>query len=136
LVDCGRHGSFTVGILVQSNYGSRDALRIAGVPVGEELADSFLPSSPPVQPNPAVAHAQGSIIVYVATDAPLLPHQLSRMAKRPALGLGRMGSIASDGARNAFFEPFIYMKRSFYQDRLGTNIGKTQKKSGVFRRER
>jgi len=109
LVDCGRHGSFTVGILVQSNYGSRDALRISGVPVGEELADSFLPSSPPVQPNPAVAHAQGSIIVYVATDAPLLPHQLSRMAKRPALGLGRMGSIASDGAKNDFFEPFIYM---------------------------
>ena len=92
LVDCGRHGSFTVGVLVQSNYGSREQLRIAGAPVGEELADSFLPSSPPVQTNPAVAHAQGSIIVYVATDAPLLPHQLKRMAKRPTLGLGRMVS--------------------------------------------
>ena len=98
LVDCGRHGSFTVGVLVQSNYGSREQLRIAGAPVGEELADSFLPSSPPVQTNSAVAHAQGSIIVYVATDAPLLPHQLKRMAKRPTLGLGRMVSTDPNAA--------------------------------------
>lgn len=107
LVDCGRHGVYTVGVLVQSNYGSRELLRIAGAPVGEELVDSFLPSSPPVQVNPAVAHAQGSIIVYVATDAPLLPHQLTRMAKRPALGLGRMVGITN----NSFFPsplPSVY----------------------------
>ena len=101
VVGMGRHGSFTVGVLVQSNYGSRDQLRIAGVPVGEELSE-YSPAAPPESPG-GVAHAQGSIIVYVGTDAPLLPHQLKRLAKRPALALGRMGSVASDGSGDIFF---------------------------------
>ena len=101
VVGMGRHGKFTVGVLVQSNYGTRDQLRIAGVPVGEELSE-YSPPAPPEGPG-GVAHAQGSIIVYVGTDAPLLPHQLKRLAKRPALALGRMGSVASDGSGDIFF---------------------------------
>jgi L-aminopeptidase/D-esterase-like protein len=71
------------GISAQSNYGIRRTLRIAGVPVGEEIADLLRGS--------ALAEERGSIIVVLATDAPLLPHQLRRLAQRARLGLRRMG---------------------------------------------
>lgn len=87
-------GGFTVGALVQSNYGIRKTLRIAGVPVGAEIAD-LLPGDPQ-------ADEHGSIIVVIATDAPLLPHQLRRVAQRASLGLGRMGSYASNGSGDIF----------------------------------
>ena len=112
-------GSHTVGVLVQCNYGNRRNLRIAGAPVGAEL----LTTDPICFTRPAAAgekrtwnfpdcasenaagdggQADGSIIIVVATDAPLLPHQLKRLAKRPSLGLGRLGSVASDGSGDIF----------------------------------
>jgi D-aminopeptidase len=84
-------GGFTVGVLVQCNYGVQSELRIAGIPVGREL--------PPGIPRKADT---GSIIVVVATDAPLLPHQLKRLARRVPLGLGRMGSYSGDGSGDIF----------------------------------
>jgi D-aminopeptidase len=89
--------TYTVGVLVQANYGLRDELVIAGVPVGRELREHRVYS----EPDPEVA-GTGSIIVVVATDAPLLPHQLKRVARRPALGLGRLGSIAHNGSGDIF----------------------------------
>jgi D-aminopeptidase len=83
-------GGFTVGVLVQSNFGDLEHLRINGRPMGEELKTRMS-----FQPRPGVA---GSIITVVATDAPLLPHQLNRLAKRAALGIGRMGSHAAHGS--------------------------------------
>ena len=86
-----KQGGYTVGVLVQCNYGLRDQLRIAGVPVGREIRDHLVYS----QEN-------GSIIVVVATDAPLLPHQLKRLARRVSLGLGRMGSVSGNGSGDIF----------------------------------
>lgn len=88
-------GNYTVGALVQSNYGIRKTLRIAGVPVGQEITD-LLPGKSPQ------ADERGSIIVVIATDAPLLPHQMRRVAQRASLGLGRMGSYASNGSGDIF----------------------------------
>ncbi len=85
------------GVLVQANYGLREQLRIAGVPVGRHLREHRVYS----EPDPE-ADDTGSIIVVVATDAPLLPHQLKRIARRAALGLGRNGSIASNGSGDIF----------------------------------
>jgi L-aminopeptidase/D-esterase-like protein len=90
-------GSFTVGVLVQCNYGSRPNLRIAGVPVGREI--------PEERPYASTAFAEadrGSIIVVVATDAPLVAHQLKRLARRVSLGLGRGGSISGNGSGDIF----------------------------------
>jgi len=89
-------GTFTVGVLVQANHGSRSQLRIAGAPVGVEI---------PVGPAPSRGHDEvelGSIIIVVATDAPLLPHQLERIARRAALGLGRTGATSGNGSGDIF----------------------------------
>lgn len=88
-------GGYTVGVLVQANYGRRDTLRIAGVPVGRELTD-LLPQ------RGKVSDGQGSIIVVVATDAPLLPHQLRRLAHRTALGIGIMGGRGENSSGDIF----------------------------------
>ena len=90
-------GNYTVGVLVQANYGTRDKLRIAGVPVGQHLVTDAGGSGA----DPATTD-NGSIIIVVATDAPLLPHQLKRVARRAALGLGRMGSTADNGSGDIF----------------------------------
>jgi len=106
-------GGFTVGVLVQCNFGLRRQLRIAGVPVGQELAapapcydtTEALDSARARERCPAGGNKtreHGSIIVVVATDAPLLPHQLRRVAKRAALGIGRMGGIAGMGSGDLF----------------------------------
>ena len=90
-------GAFTVGVLVQCNYGSRKNLRIAGVPVGMEIPedDAYANSS-------FAQEDRGSIIVVVATDAPLVAHQLKRLARRVSLGLGRNGSISGNGSGDIF----------------------------------
>jgi D-aminopeptidase len=88
-----RQAAYTVGVLVQANYGSRDQLTIAGVPVGKEIRD--------LRPQLGEEDA-GSIIVVVATDAPLLPHQLKRIAKRAILGIGRTGGIGSNSSGDLF----------------------------------
>ena len=90
-------GGYTVGVLVQCNYGLRRHLRVAGVPVGLEI-----PDEPAYASLNGSREEVGSIIIVVATDAPLLPHQLRRIARRAALGLARNGSIASNGSGDIF----------------------------------
>jgi L-aminopeptidase/D-esterase-like protein len=84
-------GGFTVGVLVQANHGLRHQLRIAGVPAGLEITENLVKS-----------RDEGSIIIVVATNAPLLPHQLKRLARRACLGLGRTGSIGSNFSGDIF----------------------------------
>jgi len=92
-------GGYTVGVLVQCNYGLRRHLTIAGVPVGMEISDLTA-----VTPSGAGGsdEEQGSIIVVVATDAPLLPHQLKRIATRVSVGLGRSGGYGGNGSGDIF----------------------------------
>lgn len=87
--------TYTVGVLVQSNYGVRETLMIAGVPVGQEITD-LMPS------DGAPEEDTGSIIAIVATDAPLLPHQLKRIARRVTMGLARVGSYAGNSSGDIF----------------------------------
>jgi len=117
-------GGYTVGVLVQCNYGARRELRVAGVPVGEEIAD-LLPCTATADtllrrgmPRCAAPRAgsgagsgagdgttdagAGSIIIVVATDAPLLPHQLKRLVTRAALGVGRMGGRGENSSGDIF----------------------------------
>ena len=89
--------SYTVGVLVQCNYGVRPNLRIAGVPVGKEIPENAAYSSASFGEVD-----RGSIIVVVATDAPLVSHQLKRLARRVSLGLGRNGSISGNGSGDIF----------------------------------
>jgi L-aminopeptidase/D-esterase-like protein len=86
-----KNGGYTVGVLVQCNYGWRDQLRIAGVPVGREISEKKVRNDD-----------VGSIIIVVATDAPLIPPQLKRLARRASLGLGRDGSFSGDGSGDIF----------------------------------
>ena len=108
-------GGWVVGSLVQANYGSRGLLRIDGVPVGQEIPTSEVPSAwdelerreaaAAGEPNGSSSRSGaggGSIIAIVATDAPLLPHQCERVAQRAGLGIARMGGIASHGSGDLF----------------------------------
>ncbi|MGN6392709.1 MAG: DmpA family aminopeptidase [Gemmatimonadales bacterium] len=114
-----RRGGFTIGALVQCNFGLRQQLRIAGIPVGRELqvAEPCYNTREPLDSMMAPDRCStttgeagsrpretehGSIIVVLATDAPLLPHQLKRIARRAALGIGRMGGIAGAGSGDLF----------------------------------
>ena len=90
-------GAYTVGVLVQCNYGIRPNLRIAGLPVGREIVED-----PAYGSGAFAADDWGSIIVVVATDAPLVSHQLKRLARRVSLGLGRNGSISGNGSGDIF----------------------------------
>lgn len=96
-----KNETYTVGVLVQSNFGAKRNLTIAGVPVGEELkkVKSVEFKGPP---TPNRKEGDGSIIVVVATDAPLLPHQLKRIAQRVPLGIGIVGGRGSNGSGDIF----------------------------------
>ena len=130
-------GGYTVGVLVQCNYGSRRELRIAGVPVGEEIPDlagciatsDSLPAtaarrrcdenrSGPAREEPE----QGSIIVVVATDAPLLPHQLKRMATRVSLGIGRQGGFGGNTSGDIFLAFSTANPRAWFDDHPVTDV--------------
>lgn len=89
-IEVGGRG-YTLGVLVQANHGTRDALEISGVPVGREMRDNL------VHPR-----EQGSIIVVIATDAPLLPHQLDRLARRGGIGIGRNGTSGGHSSGDIF----------------------------------
>jgi L-aminopeptidase/D-esterase-like protein len=115
-------GGYTIGVLVQCNYGSRDQLRIAGIPVAREMkvqprcvekkldppalnwdgSPAPLCNSDAALVGDAERPEHGSIIVIVATDAPLTPDQLKRLARRVSVGLGRVGAIESDGSGDIF----------------------------------
>jgi D-aminopeptidase len=84
-------GGYTLGVLVQANFGRRHQLLIGGLPVGRELREDLFHTK-----------SDGSIIIVVATDAPLLPHQLKRLARRAAMGLARTGSTATDSSGDLF----------------------------------
>jgi L-aminopeptidase/D-esterase-like protein len=101
-------GGYTVGVLVQCNYGSRGRLSIAGVPIGQEIPD-LLPCRDSIPGEPRIGGGRrcedgekGSIIIVIATDAPLLPHQLKRIAKRAALGVGRLGGTGGNPSGDIF----------------------------------
>jgi D-aminopeptidase len=83
------HGGYTVGVLVQANHGRRERLSVAGAPVGRVIGTGVVPD--PFAELPESAAGAGSIIVVVATDAPLLPHQCRRVAQRASLGIARTG---------------------------------------------
>ncbi len=98
-------GGWTVGVLVQANYGRREWLRVDGVPVGDGIPVEEVPS--PYNPDdedlpPAPPAGSGSIIVVIATDAPLLPHQCERLAQRAGLGIARMGGTGSHSSGDLF----------------------------------
>jgi L-aminopeptidase/D-esterase-like protein len=108
-------GGYTVGVLVQCNYGRRNQLRIAGIPwssaPGWEDPPICYEGEPPANAGapkcgssalPPREEELGSIIIVVATDAPVLPHQLKRLVKRAALGIGRMGGIGGNGSGDIF----------------------------------
>ena len=101
-----RDGGWTVGALVQANYGNRELLRIDGVPIGREIPVTAVPS--PWDQLEALGRASraaagsGSIIVVLATDAPLLPHQCARLAQRAGLGVARMGGVAPTTSGDIF----------------------------------
>jgi L-aminopeptidase/D-esterase-like protein len=104
-------GTYTVGVLVQCNFGLMPTLRVAGVKVGEALQGRYttctaLPPSPyptikACTPGPEKP-GDGSMIVVIATDAPLLPHQLKRLAKRPAHAMGRLGDTGRETSGDIF----------------------------------
>ena len=91
-------GAYTVGVLVQANFGRRNQLRIAGVPVGTEITEGTRSSNL----SGPLSEDVGSIIIVVATDAPLMAHQLKRLARRAALGVARTGSTSGDGSGDIF----------------------------------
>jgi L-aminopeptidase/D-esterase-like protein len=113
-------GGWTVGVLVQCNYGNPFELTIAGIPVGRELGSELLPcwqgaagpTHPWLEGMPSCAERErsagpfeagfGSIIVVIATDAPLLPHQLERLAQRAGLGIAKMGGKGEDSSGDIF----------------------------------
>ena len=106
---------YTVGVLVQSNFGSKRNLTIAGVPVGRELRDTL---NNQFKAPPSYQAGDGSIIVVVATDAPLLPHQLKRIAQRVSLGIGIVGGQGTNGSGDIFIafstaNPSAFQRNSF-----------------------
>ena len=110
-----RDSSYTLGVLVQSNFGSKRHLTIAGVPVGKELADTLnneFKAPPSYQPG------DGSIIVVVATDAPLLPHQLKRIAARVPLGIGAVGGRGENGSGDIFIAFSTANPTAFQRDKF------------------
>jgi D-aminopeptidase len=123
-------GGYTVGVLVQCNYGLRHLLRIAGVPVGQEIPD-LLPCYDTRDSLPGgerwgrcehprgATKDQGSIIIVVATDAPLLPHQLKRIAKRASLGIARDGGIGANTSGDIFVA-FSTANNTFRPDSVAT----------------
>ena len=89
-----KEGGYTIGALVQANCGRRSQLLIDGFPIGKNIPGSVYPKD------------TGSIIIVIATDAPLLPGQLKRLARRASLGLARTGSVSGNGSGRSFSSPF------------------------------
>jgi len=89
-------GGYTVGVLVQANHGRRERLQINGVPVGEAIPDSEVPVPDPLK------EGRGSIIAIVATDAPLIPTQCTRLAQRAGLGVARIGGVGEHTSGDLF----------------------------------
>ena len=96
-------GGYTVGVLVQCNFGQREQLRIAGIPFGKEIPLKEIPIGKKAEADkPGPAKEKGSLIIIIATDAPLLPHQLKRLARRGTHGLARTGGVSGNGSGDLF----------------------------------
>lgn len=95
-------GGWTVGVLVQANYGSRHLLRIDGMPIGDLIPCSEVPGFREQRAAAGGQNGDGSIIIIVATDAPLLPHQCERLAQRATIGLARVGGIGANSSGDIF----------------------------------
>tara|TARA_B110000503_G_scaffold35565_2_gene58148 strand:+ start:2698 stop:3870 length:1173 start_codon:yes stop_codon:yes gene_type:complete len=116
-----KDSTYTIGVLVQSNFGSKKNLSIAGVPVGIELKDTlnYKFNAPPKSRR---QEGDGSIIVVLATDAPLLPHQLKRIAQRIPLGIGVVGGRGSNGSGDIFLAFSTANENAFNRDEMATVI--------------
>jgi len=108
-------GGWTVGVLAQCNFGRRYQLTIAGVPVGQHIVDS----APITKGENLFKQDDGSLIVIVATDAPLLPHQLKRLAKRATIGMARTGSMGGNGSGDIFLAFSTANPGAAYGDEMG-----------------
>ena len=108
--------TYTVGVLVQSNFGFKENFSVAGVPVGQELFDTL---NPQIKKSPMSSRQEGdgSIIVIVATDAPLLPHQLKRVAQRVPLGIAKVGGIGANGSGDIFLAFSTANEQAFNRSR-------------------
>ena len=111
-----KDSTYTVGVLVQSNFGAKRNLTIAGIPIGKELKDTlnYELKAPPSYKQ----EGDGSIIVVVATDAPLLPHQLKRIAARVPIGVGIVGGRGENGSGDIFIafstaNPSAFQRKDF-----------------------
>ncbi len=114
-----KEATYTVGAIVQSNFGAKRNLSIAGVPVGIELKDT-LNYNYKAPPKSRRQEGDGSIIVVVATDAPLLPHQLKRIAQRIPLGIGIVGGRGSNGSGDIFLAFSTANENAFNRDETST----------------
>ena len=114
-----KDSTYTVGAIVQSNFGAKRNLSIAGVPVGIELKDT-LNYKFKAPPKSRRQEGDGSIIVIVATDAPLLPHQLKRIAQRIPLGIGIVGGRGSNGSGDIFLAFSTANENAFNRDETTT----------------
>ena len=115
-------GGYTVGVLVQCICGRRSQLRIGGLPVGQEL-DVPLPHA---STAPAPREDVGSIIIVVASDAPLLPHQVERLARRATLGLARTGSVSGNGSRR-YLHRLLHGRPSCRREGSGERLDAAQR---------
>ena len=114
-----KDSTYTVGAIVQSNFGAKRNLSIAGVPVGIELKDT-LNYEYKAPPKSRRQEGDGSIIVIVATDVPLLPHQLKRIAQRIPLGVGIVGGRGSNGSGDIFLAFSTANENAFNRDEMTT----------------
>jgi L-aminopeptidase/D-esterase-like protein len=120
-----KDSTYTVGVLVQSNFGAKPNLTIAGVPIGRELRDTL---NSEFKAPPSYNPGDGSIIVVLATDAPLLPHQLKRIAARIPLGIGIVGGRGENGSGDIFIafstgNPAAFQRENFTKvDELPNDI--------------
>jgi D-aminopeptidase len=110
-----KDSTYTVGVLVQSNFGGKANFNILGVPIGRELMDTL---NYEFKEAPSYKPGQGSIIVIVATDAPLLPHQLKRIAARVPLGIGNLGGLGENSSGDIFLafstaNPTAFQREAF-----------------------
>ncbi|PCJ96565.1 MAG: aminopeptidase [Flavobacteriaceae bacterium] len=114
-----KDSTYTVGVIVQSNFGGKRNFTVAGVPVGRELKDTlnYVYKAPP---NSRRKEGDGSIIVIVATDAPFLPHQLKRIAQRVPLGIGIVGGRGSNGSGDIFLAFSTANENAFNRDETST----------------
>ena len=108
-------GGWTVGVLAQCNFGRRYQLTVAGVPVGQHLVDG----APFTNGENPFKQDDGSLIVIIATDAPVLPHQLKRLAKRATLGMARTGSLGGNGSGDIFLAFSTANPEAAHGDEMG-----------------